>query len=93
MVCEKCESKLAKIATPDPWKTGPARKVNENKALSSAKDRYNPIGKTLPPCRICRQKVHQAGSHYCQACAFKKAICAMCGKKLMSTKNYKQSST
>ena len=42
---------------------------------------------------ICRQKVHQAGSHYCQACAYKKAICAMCGKKLMSTKNYKQSST
>lgn len=51
MVCEKCEGKLAKIATPDPWKAGPARKINENKALTSAKDRYNPIGKTLPPCR------------------------------------------
>ncbi|XP_037883721.1 cysteine-rich PDZ-binding protein [Glossina fuscipes] len=91
MVCEKCEQKLAKIAVPDPWKTGSARKINENKALTSAKDRFNPVGKV--PCRICRQKVHQAGSHYCQSCAYKKAICAMCGKKLMNVKNYKQSST
>lgn len=37
-------------------------------------------------------KVHQAGHHYCQACAYKKAICSMCGKKLLETKNYKQSS-
>lgn len=42
---------------------------------------------------ICRTKVHQLGSHYCQACAYKKGICAMCGKKLLDTKNYKQSST
>lgn len=42
--------------------------------------------------RICRQKVHQAGSHYCQSCAYKKGICAMCGKKLLDIKNYRQSS-
>ncbi|KAL6440900.1 hypothetical protein ACFW04_003366 [Cataglyphis niger] len=82
MVCEKCEKKLGKVITPDPWKTGArntvesgGRQVGENKAL------------------ICRQKVHQVGSHYCQSCAYKKAICAMCGKKLMNTKNYKQSAT
>ncbi|XP_054743945.1 cysteine-rich PDZ-binding protein [Anastrepha obliqua] len=94
MVCDRCEEKLSKIATPDPWKTGSGkRKINENKALSTARDRHNPIAKSLAPCRICRQKVHQIGSYYCQACAYKKAICAMCGKKLLDTKNYKQSST
>jgi cysteine-rich PDZ-binding protein len=42
MVCEKCEQKLSKIVTPDPWKTGArnttkaagesgGRKINENK--------------------------------------------------------------
>ncbi|XP_069962948.1 cysteine-rich PDZ-binding protein [Bactrocera oleae] len=94
MVCDRCEAKLSKVATPDPWKNGAGkRKINENKFLSTARDRQNPIAKSLAPCRICRQKVHQIGSHYCQACAYKKAICAMCGKKLLDTKNYKQSST
>lgn len=100
MVCEKCEKKLGKVITPDPWKSGArntvesgGRKVGENKALSSAKARFNPYTAKFETCRICRQKVHQVGSHYCQSCAYKKAICAMCGKKLMSTKNYKQSAT
>uniref|UniRef100_T1GFK2 Cysteine-rich PDZ-binding protein n=1 Tax=Megaselia scalaris TaxID=36166 RepID=T1GFK2_MEGSC len=102
MVCAKCEAKLSKIVTPDPWKAGArnttqaggaGRKVNENKALTSYKDKANPVGTSFKPCRICRSKVHQAGSHYCQSCAYKKGICAMCGKKLLDTKNYRQSST
>lgn len=99
MVCDKCQQKVGKIVTPDPWKSGArtsvesgGRKINENKALTS-KQRFNPYTAKFENCRICRQKVHQIGSHYCQACAYKKAICAMCGKKLMSTKNYRQSST
>lgn len=122
MVCEKCEKKLGKVITPDPWKSGArnttesgGRKVNENKALTSGRNRFDPVGQSLKPCRyvlkimyfslysqihknallfyrICRSKVHQIGSHYCQACAYKKGICAMCGKKLIDTKNYKQSS-
>lgn len=58
MVCEKCEKKLGKVITPDPWKAGArnttesgGRKVNENKALTGAKNRYNPIGATFLPCR------------------------------------------
>jgi hypothetical protein len=47
----------------------------------------------FPRCKICKTKVHQVGSHYCQECAYKKGICAMCGVKMLSTKNYKQSST
>ncbi|XP_055387096.1 cysteine-rich PDZ-binding protein [Condylostylus longicornis] len=92
MVCEKCEAKLSRIATPEVWKNDSKRKINENKALSSARAKFNPLGSALLPCRICRQKCHQAGSHYCQQCAYKKGICAMCGKKLLNTKNYKQSS-
>lgn len=58
MVCEKCEKKLGKVITPDPWKSGArnttesgGRKVNENKALTSAKSRVDPYGQTLRPCR------------------------------------------
>lgn len=58
MVCEKCEKKLGNVITPDPWKSGArnttesgGRKVNENKALTGARNRYNPIGSTFLPCR------------------------------------------
>ena len=102
MVCDKCERKLGRVITPDTWKSGArnttesgGRKVGENKALTAmAKNRHNPYASAaaLAKCRICAQKVHQTGSHYCQGCAYKKGICAMCGKKLIQTKNYKQSS-
>ncbi len=42
-------------------------------------------------CRICRHVVHQVGSHYCQTCAYQKGICAMCGKKMLDVRKYKQS--
>jgi cysteine-rich PDZ-binding protein len=62
MVCEKCEKKLSKIITPDPWKVGArnttkatgetgGRKINENKAISSSRERFNPMGTEFPPCR------------------------------------------
>ncbi|KAF9406937.1 hypothetical protein HW555_012874, partial [Spodoptera exigua] len=71
----KCEKKLGRVITPDPWKSEPETQWN------------------LEDEKICRTKVHQVGSHYCQACAYKKGICAMCGKKILDTKNYRQSST
>ncbi|CAM9470958.1 unnamed protein product [Heterosigma akashiwo] len=50
----------------------------------------------LPPleraCRICKQKVAQ-NAHYCQECAYAKGICAMCGRRILNTKEYKMSST
>jgi hypothetical protein len=98
MVCGNCQKKLGKVITPDPWKSGArnttesgGRAVNENKALTAKKSRFSPYAK-FEKCRICKQKVHQSGSYYCQACAYKKGICAMCGKKLLDTKNYAQSS-
>lgn len=99
MVCEKCQKKLGKVITPDPWKSGArntteggGRKVNENKALTSKKNRYNPYTASFSKCKICKSSVHQPGSHYCQGCAYKKGICAMCGKKIIETKDYRQTS-
>lgn len=51
---------------------GGGRKVGENKALTSKKSRYSPYTKEFGKCRICKTSVHQVGSHYCQACAYKK---------------------
>lgn len=97
MVCEKCSLKLKHVATPDPWKMGgrtsltdtasssAGRKINENKALTASKF-SNPISKNKK-CRICAAKLHQEMAHYCQGCAYKKGICAMCGKKIQSTKS------
>ncbi|XP_072436757.1 cysteine-rich PDZ-binding protein isoform X1 [Chiloscyllium punctatum] len=94
------EKKLGRVITPDTWKDGSrntmesgGRKINENKALTSKKARFDPYGKSrFSVCRICKSAVHQAGSNYCQGCAYKKGICAMCGKKILDTKNYKQTS-
>ncbi|XP_054154435.1 cysteine-rich PDZ-binding protein-like [Oppia nitens] len=98
MVCDKCQTKLGKVITPDTWKSGArnttesgGRAINENKALSAKKSRYNPYQAKFETCRICKQKVHQLGSHYCQSCAYKKGICAMCGIKIIDTKKYAQS--
>lgn len=96
----KGEKKLGTVITPDTWKDGArnttesgGRKLNENKALTSKKARFDPYGKNkFSTCRICKSSVHQPGSHYCQGCAYKKGICAMCGKKVLDTKNYKQTS-
>ena len=100
MVCEKCTKKLGKVITPDTWKEGArntnesgGRVINENKALTSKKNRFNPYTSTFQKCRICKQVVHQSGSYYCQQCAYKKGICCMCGVKVLDTKNYRQSST
>merc|ERR1719433_1862153 len=101
MVCEKCEKKgkLGKVIVADPWKSGSrnqteggGRKVGENKLLTSKKNRFNPYQDNFEKCRICKTKVHQIKAHYCQECAYKKGICAMCGIKILKTKNYKQSS-
>lgn len=59
MVCEKCEKKLGKVITPDPWKSGArnttesgGRKVGENKALTATKSRFNPYTSKFETCRF-----------------------------------------
>jgi hypothetical protein len=42
-------------------------------------------------CRLCKGSAAQ-GAHYCSQCAYKKGICAMCGRKVLDTKAFKMSS-
>jgi len=46
------------------------RKLNEKKLLSKKyKNKFAPYENK---CKICKSRVHQEGSHYCQSCAYKK---------------------
>ncbi|KAG5438667.1 hypothetical protein PCK2_000928 [Pneumocystis canis] len=82
-----CEKKLTLLATPSIKKkseiyTGSPmsqlvasseRKIGENKLLSSsAKKRYDPIGRG---CTICKQRTHHLGAKYCPHCAYKRGQC------------------
>eukprot|EP00884_Botryococcus_braunii_P022043 jgi/Botrbrau1/8522/Bobra.0029s0026.1 len=92
MVCTTCENKLSKVACPDKWKDGSrntneTRKIGQNKLLS--KSRFNPYAKQAK-CQTCKATLHQE-AQYCQSCAYVKGICAMCGKQILDTSNYKQS--
>lgn len=41
--------------------------------------RFDPYSKSgFAICRICKSSVHQAGSHYCQGCAYKKGTKSHC---------------
>mmetsp|Transcript_91985 Transcript_91985/g.127698 ORF Transcript_91985/g.127698 Transcript_91985/m.127698 type:complete len:105 (-) Transcript_91985:564-878(-) len=104
MVCPKCVKKLAKLGAPDVHGKTPndstsnassGRMINENKALSSKKNRFQPYQK-FKNCKVCKVKTHHAKAHYCNGCAFKIGICCMCGKQIVSDdklKNSKQSCT
>lgn len=97
MVCDKCEKKLSKHPCQDTWKSGSrntiesgGRKLNENKVLSTSK-RWKPYGAA---CKLCKSSVQDGSYKYCQKCAYAKALCAMCGKQMIDTKElkrYKQS--
>lgn len=72
-----------------------ARKVGENKLLSKS-NRFSPLD---AKCKLCKQRVTQERASYCQctfatdtACAYKKGLCAICGKQILDTSRYKQSS-
>ena len=84
MVCAKCEVKLKRVITPDPWmqkvaasdakSSGARTQLNENKALSSSKNYI--LGSQQ--CQVCKKSLHQPGL-FCQPCAFQQGKCAMCG--------------
>mmetsp|Transcript_40578 Transcript_40578/g.53414 ORF Transcript_40578/g.53414 Transcript_40578/m.53414 type:complete len:98 (+) Transcript_40578:113-406(+) len=96
MVCGKCEEKLSKVIVPDKWKdgaknTGKQQVSGKTNMLLSKKGkarRFTPLERA---CRICKTKVSQH-AHYCQECAYKKGICAMCGRRVLNTKEYKMTS-
>ena len=89
MVCKKCEKKLTPNITPDKWKDGAVniatgsagRRLNENKLLTKGINAFNPMGLDRK-CKLCSKKVHDPKHNYCQPCAYKKGICAMCGTQI-----------
>ncbi|CAM9477522.1 unnamed protein product [Heterosigma akashiwo] len=99
MVCGRCEEKLSRVIVPDKWKdgaqnTGEKQVSGKTNMLLTKKGkgkarRFTPLERA---CRICKQKVAQ-NAHYCQECAYAKGICAMCGRRILNTKEYKMSST
>jgi cysteine-rich PDZ-binding protein len=104
MPCKKCESKLSKLPTPEVWKSGSravkpgegSSRGGQNKLLassssktSSALKRANPYGKK---CKECKCSVNIERAMYCQSCAYRKGICALCGVKILDTSSYRMSS-
>ncbi|KZV88213.1 hypothetical protein EXIGLDRAFT_619737 [Exidia glandulosa HHB12029] len=87
MVCTKCTKKLSKVAAPDPFAAGSSssRRVGENKL---AKPKYKPYARK---CKDCKQTVTQNDAKYCHGCAYKKGLCAICGKAILDTSMYTMS--
>lgn len=86
MVCDECARKMKGVACSDPWRSGArSRSVAENKALArrAAAAPYD------RRCKLCKEKIAQGV--YCQACAYKRGLCSMCGKKMLDTSSYRQS--
>ena len=104
MVCIKCEKKerealqkeLAKGSTsgkPSSSNIGlgsKVKRINENKLLSAkSKNAFSPYANT---CKTCKGRITQKGGNYCQTCAYKNGICAICGSSVLDTKFYRQTS-
>jgi hypothetical protein len=89
MVCQKCEKKLSLIAVPDKWKDG-ARNTSAQRPKGV---QYTTHSNPYSSCKLCQAKLHQFGAHYCQQCAYKKGICALCGCEILNTTYYRQSLT
>ena len=92
MVCAKCEVKLKRVITPDPWAQRVAAKGGKGGASSSVSSSSARLllneNKALTSsknyilgsqsCSICKKSLHQPGL-FCQPCAFQQGKCAMCG--------------
>ncbi|PIL24683.1 hypothetical protein GSI_12567 [Ganoderma sinense ZZ0214-1] len=102
MVCKKCEAKTSKLAAPDPFKSTSqaikegSRKVGENKLLTrpgSSKNRFQYIPQPYQgKCKDCKSTVTQNKAKYCHGCAYKRGVCAICGKQVLDTTGYSMSS-
>ena len=102
MVCDKCEKKLGSLVVADKWKAGATSRAPQSAGPSSSSSMSKLAEKRAArlaeagggmarQCRICKVRVGD-GRYYCNGCAYKKAICAMCGTKIGDTKLYKRSS-
>ena len=60
----------------------PAKNGSSSAASSSSKGGSS-LGGTSS-CKKCKSKVAKVGASYCQGCAYKDSLCAMCGVPVMS---------
>ena len=89
MVCDKCEKKLTKLATPDVWnvKQQNQKKVATHMILPGfSKNKFDPIGNK---CIECKKKTIPKDEKLCQPCAYAKGKCKLCGDKILEIKFYK----
>eukprot|EP01035_Chromulina_nebulosa_P020288 gene20288-26336_t len=96
MVCDSCLPKLSKVIIPDKWKEGSRNNSKPGGAVKAGKtnkilEKSKADSQWIPKehkCRICYSKV-TAQLNYCNDCAHKKGICAMCGKKAVDVSNHR----
>ncbi|GAA5827384.1 hypothetical protein JCM3770_000546 [Rhodotorula araucariae] len=59
---------------------------------TAAADVAGGAGGAVARCEVCRSVTARPGAKYCQGCAYKKGLCAMCGKQILDVSGYKMSS-
>ncbi|EER02689.1 conserved hypothetical protein [Perkinsus marinus ATCC 50983] len=89
MVCAKCEKKLAKLATPDVYRstTGEQHKDRKDVGVNKLIKKQD---KSTHVCKSCKNSVMNQNK-YCNYCAYKKGKCARCGKKVIDTSSHNMS--
>jgi len=103
MVCTDCEKKKEfmdrGVACADPYKSGSredkmsgvggsGRKIGNMLLTTKGKAGLaNPYDKK---CELCKQKLHDGGL-YCQDCSYAKGICRLCGKQVLSAREFYKS--
>ncbi|BGP42088.1 hypothetical protein JCM10450v2_006174 [Rhodotorula kratochvilovae] len=64
----------------------------KGKGKAAAADVAGGAGGAVARCEVCRSVTARPGAKYCQGCAYKKGLCAMCGKQILDVSGYKMSS-
>ncbi|GAA6007294.1 cysteine-rich PDZ-binding protein [Rhodotorula paludigena] len=86
---------LSSKARYSPYAPAPSSSAGKGKEKGKEKggmDVAGGSGGTVGRCETCRSVVARPGAKFCQGCAYKKGLCAMCGKQILDTTGYKMSS-
>ncbi|KAL0482167.1 hypothetical protein AKO1_013355 [Acrasis kona] len=92
MACDSCSKKQKFTSTSA--KKGPQPSNSSSKPVGPkktntllSKGRFSPYSAN---CTSCKAQLPNGGK-FCQACAYKKGLCEICGKQVLDVKFYKQS--
>ncbi|CCF75832.1 cysteine-rich PDZ-binding protein, putative (CRIPT) [Babesia microti strain RI] len=88
MPCEKCESKMRSLVTPNVSRDGSKRQVGVNKLVEIRGNRnFNDVSKGV--CKICKTQLRINGK-YCPS-AYREGKCNICGKKMIDLSGHNMS--